>query len=474
MATNRQTKYTAYTGAYLLIVIGILVAANFLANRYNKSVDLTANKRYSLSDQTEKVVKGLKQDVKVTYFDDASSFPRAKDLLDRYSNLSPKLKVEYIDPNKKPNVARAAGVKTLGVTFIEANGKREEAKSPTEEELTGALIRTMKDGERNVCFVQGANEHSIGEANASGYSQFKELLENANYKVREISLGAAPSAGNQKIAVGTAVAPAVASATAAIPKDCTVTVVGGPRFDYPQPAVDALKASVEDGGRVLFLLDPPLKLGSEHIADNNLLVAQLANWGVTLNKDLVLDLSGIGQIFGLSEAVPLITAYESHPIVREMKKTAVGMPLVRSLTAEGKDKTTVDTLFSTSDNSFATKNLSAAEIRPDPTKDEKGPLAVAAAGTYQSATGQGRFIVTGSSGWVANNILRFNGNRDLALNMMNWLSSDEDLISIRPKDPEDRRLTMTSSQMMMVRAVSQFVIPLIVIVGGLLVWLKRR
>ncbi len=472
MAANRQTKYSAYTGAYLLIVIGILVAVNFLANRYNKSADLTSNKRYSLSEQTEKIVKDLKQDAKITYFDDTTGFTRAKDLLDRYSNLSPKLTVEYIDPNKKPQIAKAAGVKNLGVTFVEANGKREEAKSVTEEEITGALIRTVKDGERNVCFVQGANEHTIEDPGSGGYSQFKELLESSNYKVREITLAGATPA-SQKIAIGNPVATPEATSVE-IPKDCTVTVVAGPRFDYPQPVVNAFKASIESGGRILFMLDPPLKLGNDPIADNNLLTAQLTEWGITLKKNLVIDLSGLGQIFGLSEAVPLINSYGTHLIVRDMKRTAVALPLVRSLETEGKDKVTVDELFSTSDNSIATTNLSTAEVRPDASKDEKGPLAVAAAATYQSETGQGRLVVTGSSGWVANNILRFNGNRDLALNIMNWLSSDEDLISIRPKDPEDQRLTMTSAQMTMVRAVSQFIIPLIVIIAGVLVWLKRR
>jgi ABC-type uncharacterized transport system involved in gliding motility auxiliary subunit len=101
---------------------------------------------------------------------------------------------------------------------------------------------------------------------------------------------------------------------------------------------------------------------------------------------------------------------------------------------------------------------------------------MAAAGTYSSGkpNTQGRFVVVGSSGWAANSFLRFNGNRDLLLNMMNWLSSDEDLISIRPKEPEDRRLTLTRAQMGTIRMVSQFLLPLLVIAMGIVVWWKRR
>src|SRR5688572_11544370 len=137
---SRQQKYSAYAGVYLIVILAILVAANFLANRYNKSVDTTANKRFSLSDQTEKVVKGLQQDAKLTYYDRSDRFQGARDLLDRYSSLSPKLKVDYIDVLKKPQLARAAGVKTEGTLFVDVAAKHEEAKSVTEEEVTGALV----------------------------------------------------------------------------------------------------------------------------------------------------------------------------------------------------------------------------------------------------------------------------------------------------------------------------------------------
>src|SRR5271167_816109 len=93
---TRQTKYTAYAGVYIIVIIAVLGAINFLANRYDKSYDATANKQFSLADQTIKVVSGLKNDVKIYYFDEQTRFPAAKDLLDRYSSLSPKLHVEYI------------------------------------------------------------------------------------------------------------------------------------------------------------------------------------------------------------------------------------------------------------------------------------------------------------------------------------------------------------------------------------------
>lgn len=100
----RQTKYTAFASVYILIILAILFLANWLARDHSKSYDATANKRFSLADQTIKVVKNLKQDVKITYFDRASEFNRAKDLLDRYDALSTKLTVDYIDPEDRKSV----------------------------------------------------------------------------------------------------------------------------------------------------------------------------------------------------------------------------------------------------------------------------------------------------------------------------------------------------------------------------------
>jgi ABC-type uncharacterized transport system involved in gliding motility auxiliary subunit len=84
-------------------------------------------------------------------------------------------------------------------------------------------------------------------------------------------------------------------------------------------------------------------------------------------------------------------------------------------------------------------------------------------------------VVVGSSNFIGNQILSAPvGNRDLALNMVNWLTSDEDLISIRPKEPEDRRLHITGSAVRVLFLTSVVFLPLIVIVSGFSVWWKRR
>ena len=336
-----------------------------------------------------------------------------------------------------------------GAVLVQTGGKTQEAKSLSEEEVTGALVRAMKTGDKLACFAEGAGEHTLEDADRTGYGQLKTLVEGNNYKTQGINLLQKPE----------------------IPKECTMVIVGGPSRDYLQPAVDALKNYIENSGKAIIMLDPPLKFAKQNIDENAALAGVLATWGVTADKDLVLDTSGVGQLYGLGPEIALVSSYSTHPIVGAMKRLASGFPIARSLQIKNGDKTTVEKLFESTDDAFATSNLASAEIKPS-AADKKGPFILGAAGTYK--TGGGRFVAVGSSSWVANSYLRLAGNRDLFLNMMNWLSADEDLISIRPKEPEDRRLTMTANQMRLAFYSSVLAIPLLILASGLSVWWKRR
>ena len=208
--TSRRASALTQGLMYSIIVIAILVLINFFANRYNKSFDTTSNKQFTLSDQTVKIVKNLQQPLTITYWDQPTKFKAAQDLLDRYKNLSPKVDVLYLDADKKRTQAIAAGVKTLGTIFVDIGTKHQEAKSLSEEEVTGAIVRTLKGGERLACFVLGSGEHSIDSAERNGYSGAKELLEKNNYKTQTLKMLEKPE----------------------ISKDCTIVVVAGPKRDY--------------------------------------------------------------------------------------------------------------------------------------------------------------------------------------------------------------------------------------------------
>ena len=444
----RRTKYGAYFAIYLIVVLAAVGAANWLASQYNKTVDVTANKRFTLSDQTLKVANNLKKDVNIYYFDKSDSYERARDLLDRYKNLSSKIIVNYVDPDKRPDVARVEGMRNFGDIVVDNGEKKETAKGLTEEELTGALVRVSKTVVRTVCFVSGSGEHSLTDTAREGYSAAKDALEKNNYKTQIISLIEKPD----------------------IPKTCSIVVVGGPKRDYLDPAIDGLKKYVAEGGRAIVSFDPVLNLPEQKMGDTPKLAALVSEWGITAKGDVILDLSSASRMFG--QLSPVAGIYEQHPIVRVMQDIASVFPLARSLEV----KAPAEKLFSSTQDSFGLTNPKLPIKESDLEKTAaKGPFLLGAAATLGKGATQGRVVVVGSSNWMANFILAAPiGNRDLALNMMNWLTSDEDLISIRPKAPEDRRLNISGNGMRMVFFTSLIFLPLVVIASGISVWWGRR
>lgn len=443
MAASRQTKFTAYTGLYAAIFLAALVIINILADRNNKSFDTTANKKYSLSDQTEKIVKGLKGTVKASYFNRTGRFEEARGLLDRYNNISSNFQIEYIDPDKDPAKAKALGARSYGTLILDNGTRREEAKAVTEQEITGAMVRMQQTGEQTVCALDGHGERSLDGPDAGGFSSVKQALERNNYKTQTVKV----------------------LEKAEIPANCTILLSAGPRREYNDEAVAAIKAFVEKGGDALFLLSPAIQGAKEDTDANAKLTALLATWNVTVNNDLLFDATGPGVL--------AVDNFTQHPIVRDMRGLPALIPLARSLQV----KTGAETLFSSSNEAFATKTLDLAKLQAGaPPKDANGPFVLAAATTVGGggdAKKQGRVVVVGSVDWASAAMLNRYGNRDLFLNMLNWVSSDEDLISIRPKEPEDRRLNVKPSQFW-VLYVTSFLPALAVLASGIMVWLKRR
>src|SRR3569833_3334745 len=165
------------------------------------------------------------------------------------------------------------GARQMGDVVGDNGTKKETAKALTEEELTGAIIRTIKTGVKNVCFVKGSGENGIDDTGREGYAALKSALEKNNYKTQTISLLEKPE----------------------VPAECTIVVVGGPKHDYVAPAIDALKKFVSGGGRLIVNFDPVLNTPNDQMGDTPNLTAMVTDWGVTAMGDFVLDLSAAAR-----------------------------------------------------------------------------------------------------------------------------------------------------------------------------------
>src|SRR5919202_555938 len=118
MFSRRQARYGTLTAVSVLVVLGILVAVNYIGSRQNKRWDLTANKQFSLSDQTRNVLAKLDSPMQVQVFAKEDEFPRYQDKMKEYEYASKKLSTEYIDPDKKPAVAKQHEIQQYGTIIF--------------------------------------------------------------------------------------------------------------------------------------------------------------------------------------------------------------------------------------------------------------------------------------------------------------------------------------------------------------------
>ena len=448
--TSRQAKYGLNTLVYTLVALAIAVAVNLIAKQFVRQIDLTADQRYSLSPQTTNILSGLDRDVELLYFDRRANFGSARDLLEQFAVLSRRVQVSYVDPDQDPAKANQYNVKTYGTVVVAAGDRNEQAKGTEEGDITNTLIRLLKGESKILYFLEGHGERELESSERLGLSEAKAALEESNYQVQTVSL---------------------LEESPQVPEDASVLVVAGPQNDLLGPEIDAIRDFIKGGGRVFFLVNP-------HTPPN--LTAMLAEFGADVQNTLVVDTSGIGRLFGTDELMPLVMQYEAHPITKDLSNVATLFPFACAvqISTDAMPGARFQLIARTTANSWATTEVRATEVSFREGEDLEGPLALMGAGTYNPIDlidGQeGRYVVAGSTDMVTNSILGFNGNRDLFLNAMSWLASDEDLISIRPRNPEERRVDLSPSEMDFVYYLSVFVIPLAIVLGGFGVWWKRR
>lgn len=467
----RQAKLGAMSVVSILAVLAILGGLNYLGVRQNKRWDLTANQVFSLSEQTLKVLQGLDAPAKITVFDQAAGFDRFRDRLEEYTYQGKQLTVDYVDIDRQPAQAKAANVQTAGTMILEYKGRTERIAALEEQDIANALIKATTGQERKVYFTQGHGEKDPANTERTGYSSIAQSLANDNYTQDKLVLAQSP----------------------AVPDGTTAVIIAGPQTDFFAAEIDALKKYLAKGGKLLVMLDPGDKADSAPLPN---LTGLVAEWGIQVGDDVVVDASGVGQMFGGDASVPVAANYPPHPITDRFN-LLTAFPLARSVAAVVSEESgrTAQPFVETSAQSWSEKDkaglLGGRPVSLDAAAgDRPGPISLGAAVSAPATdvpappetpppgetppAPETRVVVVGDSDFAANFGVGIQGNRDLFMNTVNWLAQQEGLIAVRPRAPEDRRLTMTADQLQRVSLMSIFLIPGLIFGAGVLTWWKRR
>jgi ABC-type uncharacterized transport system involved in gliding motility auxiliary subunit len=466
---QRQTRLGTIALSSVVLVLGLLVALNYLASRRNHRWDLTANQQYSLSPQTKQILQKLDAPVHVRVFDKPDKFESFRDRLGEYQYDSNKVSVDYIDADKQPVLANQYKVQSYGTVVFEYKGRTERVTSAEESQLTNALIKVITGQERKAYFTTGHGERDTAANERAGYSTIASGLGSENFKLDTLVL-----LQQQKV-----------------PDDASVVVVAGPTTDFLAPEIEALRKYLQGGGKVFLMLDPPGKVGVQPLTN---LIAFAKEWGIEVGDNIVVDVSGVGQLIGTDASVPVVAppGYLAHAITENFR-LLTAYPLARSVKAVpgGTNGHTAQNLLETSKNSWGETDIEAllktGKVDNDKTKDLQGPVTLGAAMQEavkgpegdkdkkdDKARPEARLVVMGDSDFAANYAIGIQGNRDMFLNVMSWLAQQENMISIRPKDADDRRITMTSAQQKATMWFALLILPAMVFSAGVMTWARRR
>lgn len=431
-----------------VLVFAVLGLVNFLGYRHHKRWDITSEKLYTLSDQSLRAVRGLQKDVDVIRFARTPD-TTFKDLATEYARLGSHVHYRQVDPQEKPEVARQYNVTRMNEVVVSSGTHNETLSGTEEQDLTNALIKVTRDTVKTICSVEGHGEKSIASSDPEGLANLDHDLKSQGYQTKAVNL---VSAGD-------------------VPSECTVLVLGGPKQAlFPQEG-QMIGKYLDKGGRALLLLDPETDPKIDSV---------LQAWNIALGNNVVIDASGLGRLFGTGPAVPLVVDYGSSPITQNFNRTMTFFPLARTVSIADKAKSQPDVseLLKTSERSFTVPNLKTKEVKYDPAKDTAGPLSLGVTAERSSGSGDNtkgsRLVVIGNSAFATNQWSGLQRNGDLFLNTVSWLAQDENLISVRPKNPTNRRVILTETQQRELFLVSLILLPGIVIISGAFIWIKRR
>jgi len=397
-------------------------------------------------------VQGLQQDLEIYGFFDGGENSKIVDLIESYRYYSPRIKFELVDPTRYPDMAQRFSIQETDTLYLRYGNATANLKGPTEGAITNAILKLTGKAKDKIYFLTGHGEPSLSDAeHDQGFAVARHALENSNYQVEEMLL----------------------SSMEAVPPDASLVLIAGPEKPILEPETAALQDYLKNGGRVLVLLPPPT---------NNSLNGLLRNWGVRVGTNIVVD-QVIRLFSGPSLGIqPIVESYDkTHPVTQGFEKRTI-FPMTRSVEPAGASTGTMEavTLAKTSAASWAETDVETifGEGKASMDKnDPKGPISVAVGVTAKAASGgetDAKIVVVGSSTFANNKFIQVFFNRDLFLNMANWLVGDERILSIHPRSLRPSRLQLTEKEGSTIFYLSFLILPEILLIAGLAVWWNRR
>lgn len=448
-----QFQIRAQTTSFVLLFLGAIGLLAWLSTRYSFEADWTANKRNSLSEASVAAVKVIEGPVTVTAFatEDENIRRGITDLIKRYQRIKPDLQLTFVDPSAEPEQVRQLNITMNGELIFNYAGRSEHVKELSEQSLTNALQRLVRSGDRWIVFLEGHGERAAQGAANHDLSGWVRQLTGKGMKIQSVNLANTP----------------------AIPSNTSVLVIAGPQVDYLSGEVKILRDYIERGGDLLWLADPGSLHGLMPLAE------QL---GIEFHPGVIVDPTT--QLFGINDPrFAIVAEYPFHPVTRGFNRMSL-FPQAAGIDFKKPEGWEGEAILETVERTWSETGKLSGDIAFDKGKDMPGPLTVGIAMNRElkdtapadgnDAKREQRVIVLGDGDFISNSFLGNGGNLDLGVNMINWLSHDDTLLSIPAKTALDRNLELSKPAQIIIGFGFLLLLPALLVGSGVAIWMKRR
>lgn len=468
---NKRFKYGTTFLLLAVIVVALTIVINVIAevDKFQVSWDLSANKYYSIGEQTKNLLNELPQDVEIIFLADREDLEKIEgagtmitDFLDHYDAF-PKVAVKYIDPDKNPKIIRdldkegMLGLQTDNIVVKSGNKVKKvvanelfyadpnsnQAYFGAEQSLTGAIKYVITEKTPVIYFMEGHNERRLD----AEFTGLRQILENGNYFVRTLNL----------------------TVESQVPEDAEMVIYAGPKTDMSKAEADRLIEYLKNDGNVIFLFEP---VNSDKKFDNFENV--LNEYNISLNYDRVqendpsrhypddpytfmptVQTSQITAGEDLSEFFVLVDDSRSFSILNNYKEPLNVFPLWTS-----------------------SEQAIGKSYGVDEDEDTMGPHFLSIAAEYNSAY-NAKVLVYGNAYIFTDD--GFNELYPLSQNTMKfflaslaWMRDTTNDLEIAPKTMVYDIVNLTSKNTRPIILVTVFVVPVLIILMGVFVWVSRK
>ncbi|MGF1467800.1 MAG: GldG family protein [Sandaracinaceae bacterium] len=513
-AEARPASSLLYGVLNLVLVATILLLVNTLSFRHYQRWDWTTHGLYTLSERSQRVLADLDEDVDIwlVLAEEEPEFQQVRNLVALYEAESPRIRVHYVDPYRAPEAyARLAARYGLGVAVrmdlegsgagmdvsdvaavvatpdrhwaiertdlvqrrfnAEGDGDELEISMESEQALTGALVELTTGRPTRLCLTRGHGEMELDELSERSLSALADQLRRENLELEEV----------------------VTRGADALPEECDAVAVIGPQVALEDAEARVLRDYLRSGGNLLLALDPNLTPELRPLSATGL-ERMLRDVGIRVERSLVVEVS---PEYLPASGHPYLYTYATvtgdHPITSIFGGAGVvGVSGARPV-LPASDGGAVRVLLETSPLAYAESDVpslqDASRLEPD-SRDQEGPISLAVA-TRVEVLGDppedgaempdrdprgGRLVVVGDATIFASPLLSDPRvrNLDLASAIVNWLSAREALVSIPPREIEQRPVRLTQGSIVGIFLRTVIGVPAVFVLLGFGVWWGRR